>query len=137
MSRQRKPFSTGRYLGEDANRIATEERRVEVPGQRGPIVMPFSFPGTLSTQESGRWYPLQGGRIIRAHASLNTAGSTSTVVTVKVDGVVVETITFTASDQLEDPGIDAIVGRGSYVTCEITTAGTSAAGLVVQIVLAP
>lgn len=101
-------------------------------------VAPFSQYGavTLTTAaDAPAWIVGQGGGtggfIDAATLYLSTAGSTSTVVTIYVNGVSIGTVTYASGDTT--PQTDALtatrVAVGARVTARVTTAGTGAKGL--------
>jgi len=106
--------------------------------QQKTEIVPFSQYGAVSTTTLGdscAWIVGQdggtGGLIDEGTMFLSTAGSTSTVITIYVNGSSIGTITYTSGDTT--PQTDALtptrVVLDDVVRCVVTTAGTGAAGL--------
>ena len=103
----------------------------------GAGVMIFHQPGTVALSPSvvARWHP-PASSSLAVVASLGTAGSSSTVVTFYKNGSAISggTVTLTSSDQYESATIAATFnGTTDYLTARVTTAGTTAAELVVAV----
>lgn len=114
-------------------RVEALERRFNEPPQGPPLPCPpFHHSGTLTVSESGEWPTIYGGNLIRVVATLSTAGSTSTVATVRRTGVALVTITFAAGVVYFDTGAGYAFTAADTLSVEITTAGTGATDLVVQ-----
>ncbi len=98
-----------------------------------PLEATFSHAGTPTTAASARWYPRRTATLTRVIASLATAGTTSTIVTVYVNGGSQGTITL-ASGVNKNTGTfdDVLVADTDYLTVAATTVGTGAAKLTVQ-----
>lgn len=101
-------------------------------------VAPFSQYGTVTltaAADSAAWVvgtlSGKGGLVNSATLSLSTAGSTSTVVTIYVNGNSIGTVTYASGDTT--PQTDALTATrcavGAKITARVTTAGTGAAGL--------
>lgn len=102
-------------------------------------ILPFSTTGTgLPTTLSKPWIVRFGGKIREIRAALDTAGSTDTVVSIKINGVEITTITITAGNTTatklipKRTTIDNTVVKGDIATVQVTSAGTGASGLSVQ-----
>lgn len=101
-------------------------------------IVPFSQYGAVAlttAADSTGWVVGQaggvGGFIDEGTINLSTAGSSSTVVTVYVNGVSIGTLTYASGDTT--PQTDALtptrVVVGDRITARVTTAGTGAKGL--------
>lgn len=106
--------------------------------QAFPSNVEFSFAGALAATTSPK-HPVQAGaHIVRVMATLLTAGSTSTVLTLMVNGAnQTPTITFGTSgagSTFQDVTFDFTVNATDVVQVAITTAGTGAKDLVVNII---
>jgi hypothetical protein len=86
--------------------------------------------------------PIHGGSftIVSISARLGTAGSTSTVIDINKNGTTIfgtqgNRPTFASSGKLATVGAFSVstLTTGDYLTCDVDTAGTSAAKLVVDI----
>lgn len=93
----------------------------------------FSHAGVLTSAESPPWEPETSGSRLRIKFLLGTAGSTSSVLTVYVDGVSVGTVTLAAAATKGVETFDvAIAADSNLVTVAVTTLGTGAADATVQ-----
>lgn len=123
-------------------RVDDLERRLRArsaakPPAAEPLEGIFSLAGALTTVASGRWYPRRTGTLTNVFASLDTAGSSSTVVTVYVDGASQGTITLGSGVNKSSVTFDdVLVADTDYLTVAVTTVGTGAANLTVQARLA-
>lgn len=101
-------------------------------------IVPFSSYGAVAlttAADATGWVVGQGGStggfIDQGTISLSTAGSTSTVVTIYVNGSSIGTLTYASGDTT--PQTDALtptkVVVGDLITARVTTAGTGAKGL--------
>lgn len=97
-----------------------------------PLEATFSHAGTPTTATSGRWYPRRTARLTDVVVSLGTAGSSSTVVTVYVNGGSQGTITLGSGVNKATGTFDDVLTTDDYLTVAATTVGTGAANLVVQ-----
>lgn len=118
-------------------RIEDLERRLrarstERPAPEPPLEAVFSHSGTPTTSASGRWYPRRTATLGQVFAS-RTAGTTSCVVTVYVNGGSQGTVTISGTG-LTGTGTfdDVLVGDTDYVTVAATTVGTGTTDLTVQ-----
>ena len=82
----RRPLIQTDGIGSVARRLDMEERRTEVPAPPPTFGQTFTHPGAITVLVSGRWYPFQGGRLVRAHCSLATVGSSPTVIDLYLNG---------------------------------------------------
>ena len=97
-----------------------------------PYEMAFSLPGLVYVSESGRARHPIGGRLIIVDAHLQTAGSTTTVLTFKKAGVSIGTLTLGASATNAERSFDEIFSaRQEVLSVAVTTAGTDAEDLTV------
>lgn len=96
----------------------------------------FSLQGAVYTAVSGRYWPQRAGRLLDVTANVDVAGTTDTVLDVRLDGSTVGTVTIPAgstaveylelTDTFDGPRID-------HVTVAVTSAGAGARDLVVQV----
>lgn len=123
-------------------RVEDLERRLRTratdrPTALEPLEATFSHAGTPTTDESGRWYPRRTATLTAVVASLGTAGSSSTVVEVSVNGGVQATVTLGSGVNLgNDTAAAVLVADTDYLTVAATSVGTGAADLTVQARLA-
>lgn len=119
-------------------RVEDLERRLRArstdrPADAEPLEAPFFHGGPLSTTTSGRWYPRRTATLSQVWCSLDTAGSTSTVVTVYVNGGSQGTVTIPGSANTGSATFDdVLVADADYLTVAATTVGTGAEDLTVQ-----
>lgn len=98
-----------------------------------PEIFVFNYNGALTASESDRYYPLLNSNLSFVLLSLSTAGSSSTVVDVNRNGSQIAQVTLASSDQFEVKTLGDIYDvKTDYLTFEVTTVGTGAAGLVCQ-----
>lgn len=103
------------------------------PTRTEPLEAVFSHAGTPSTEPSARWYPRRTARLVSVLASLATAGSSSTVVTVYVNGGGQGTVTLGSGvNKATAVFDDVLVADADYLTVAATTVGTGAEDLTVQ-----
>lgn len=99
---------------------------------------PFSFPGPISTDTSGHYRPITATRIVRWQCSLRVAGTTATTIALIVNGSTVDTMTIggggTGVADFDSAPYEADVSTGTIVQVAVTTAGTSAEDLLVQVI---
>jgi hypothetical protein len=123
-------------------RVEDLERRLQArtagrPPAAEPLEAVFSHAGTPTTATSARWYPRRTATLSDAIVSLGTAGSSSTVVTVYVNGGSQGTITLGSGVHANSGTFDdVLVADTDYLTVAATTVGTGAADLTVQARLA-
>lgn len=97
-----------------------------------PEIVVFNLNGTLSVVTSDPYVPQKRSRLATVACVLGAAGSSSTVVSIKKNGVELTTVTLASSDTYEPKNVGTRFGVGvDKLTIGVTTAGTSAAGLVV------
>lgn len=119
-------LGTPEHLTHLYERVARLERR------RPRHSVPFSYAGAVAVSASTPWVPQEGGVLTEARALLGTAGSSSTVVTVYVNGSSVGTVTLTSGQTNESTALsEALVADTDVVTVGVTTAGTGAEDLTV------
>lgn len=98
----------------------------------------FSLPGRLYITESGLWYPPNfGGRLVEVVASLRVAGSTDTIVAIKLNDTTIATggtITIPAGQRaVVSQSADEFVSASDFFTVACTTPGSGAQYLTVQL----
>lgn len=92
-----------------------------------------NMPGAVVLDTSDPWPASQRVRLYRFATALATAGSTSTMVKVAVNGADVHTVVIPASYTEHDGFMgDIYLTKGDVLTLEVTAAGTGAEGLVVE-----
>jgi hypothetical protein len=103
------------------------------------VVTPSNFSqATLDTTTSPRWQPEKTMRLTQVDATLDTPGSTSTVVVVKKNGSTVATLTLAAGQYHETSLLfSTVYSPTDYMTVTTTSVGTGAANLNVQMVGGP
>lgn len=99
---------------------------------------PFTLAGPVYVSESPRWYlPNFGGRLVRAVVSLDTPGTTDTIVVIRVNGDPITGGTITipgGADVVFNQSVDVYLsGDSDYVQVAVTTAGAGAEDLTVQL----
>lgn len=136
----------GPVLSELEQRAAALGRRTTQPGPgqgaatlndsaaRTVYVIPFSFSGALSLSASPRYYPHIATRLVSVHVSLDTAGTSSTVLTVNKNGSALSTTITLASGVHANSATfyEGLTADLDYLTMEVTTVGAGAADLVAQ-----
>lgn len=119
-----------------AQRLATLERKRPTgdrPTPTEPLEAVFSHAGTPTTQPSGRWYPRRTATLTDVLVSLDTAGTSNTVVTVYVNGGSQGTITLGSGVHSATGAFDdVLVADTDWLTVAATTVGSGAADLTVQ-----
>lgn len=95
---------------------------------------PFSYPGPVALDVSGHYRPVKATRMVRWQASLRVAGTSTTTVSLLVNGVSVDTISLAAGDQYETEPITVDLSIGSVVQVQTTAVGPGAEDLVVQVI---
>lgn len=119
-------------------RIEDLERRLrarstERPAAAAPLYAEFAQSASVSVASSPRWYPARTATLEEVVASLDTAGSSNTVVTVYVNGGSQGTITLGSGVNKNSATFnDVLVADTDWLTVGVTTAGTGAAKLTVQ-----
>lgn len=94
----------------------------------------FSAPGAVTVfTGSSRFYVAGAGNIVLSKASLGTAGSTSTTVVIKKNGTTVHTDTIASGTNVITNNTTVAVAANDYITVDVTSAGTGAVDLVVQV----
>lgn len=130
------PTDEAQALSSIAARVEALERRTVVPDRpKTQDDVPFTLPGAISVSESPRYYSPSGGALVRVFASLRTAGTSATVVTVKVNGVAIGTVTIPSGSLTAStyPGEVRVAADSDYITVAVTTAGAGAKDLSVQV----
>lgn len=108
-------------------------RAVERPADAPPLEAVFSHPGTPTTAASARWYPPRTATLTEVIVSLATAGTSSTVVTVYIDGGSQGTVTLASGVHAATAEFDDVLQADTdYLTVAATTVGTGASDLTVQ-----
>lgn len=99
---------------------------------------PFSFPGPIAVDASGHYRPISATRIVRWSASLAVAGTSTTTVALVINGTTETTITLggggTGVADYEPQAFEIDVSTGTIVQVTVTSAGTDAEDLLVQII---
>jgi len=119
-------------------RVEDLERRLrtantERPLPLEPLEATFSHAGTPTTAASARWYPRRTATLTQVLVSLATAGTTSTIVTVYVNGGSQGTITLASGVNKNTATFDdVLVADTDHLTVAATTVGTGAKDLTVQ-----
>lgn len=121
-------------LVEYERRIYELERRRQVTDFDGPILPVFSLAGSMTLTESPPWYGLRMTPLNTAHCALLTAGSSSTVVTINLNGSALATVTLASSVKTGRAPLGINLGPDEYITAEVTTVGTGAADLTVRVI---
>lgn len=97
--------------------------------------LPFSygnFDTAVAVSESSSYTLRRSGPLGVWVATLEAAGSSSTTVDVKLEGVVLDTVTLASTDTYEELDLTGEWGSaGERLRVEVTAAGTGAEGLVV------
>lgn len=102
-----------------------------VSPERQPVFSrPFDVEDMVG-EESPAFVYTKGGGIERVVAVLRVAGTTSTVVSLRKNGVEFDTITLLAGDTVADLFVDLDFEFGDQFTVAVTTAGTDAADITV------
>ena len=96
-----------------------------------PII--FSYAGALAVSTSTPWTPVRNCAIYNCRALLGTAGTSSTVVTVYVNGSSIGTVTLTSGQTNVGAALTTtVVAQDTdVVTVGVTTVGAGAADLTV------
>lgn len=101
-------------------------------GGSPPSPVQFSLPGSVTASLSGPWMPDEDMTLVSVRALLGTAGTSSTVVTVYVNGSSVGTVTLASGATSAQADIYVeLVRNTDVVTLGVTTAGAGAAMLTV------
>lgn len=96
----------------------------------------FTHPGSLSTEISPRFYVRKNYRVDTWIASVDTVGSSQTVVVVLVNGVTAATLTIPASENKATDDTDVWLTKDEdYVQVQVTSIGAGAEDLTVQGIL--
>lgn len=102
-----------------------------VPPQRQPV---FSRPFLLSdalNNESPPWVFILSGHLVRFVAAVRVAGSTDTVVSMRLNGVQFTTITIPAGVNTGQVVIDQPFSETDFLTTIITSAGVGASDITI------
>lgn len=117
-----------------ARRVGILERRTIDRGADTRREIVFTLPGALIGSTSPKYYVRDGGLVTSVLCSLGTAGSTSTTVQIKRDGVVVRTITLAAGVTVARAVPQVPLGADQEaLTVTVSAAGTGARDLTVQV----
>ncbi len=93
---------------------------------------PFSLPGPVSLAASGRYHPAIARRVVEVVASLSTAGTSSTTLEWRKNGVVQVSMVLVAGVTYLAVPVNVEMLPTDYLTVATTAAGAGAVGLVVQ-----
>lgn len=107
---------------------------VERPGPLPPPTRelpPFSLPGLVAISESGRFYPPRPTRVVRVGAALQIAGSGSTTVQIRKNGVAAKTLTVPAGATRATDDSTFSLSTNDYLSVAVTAVGAGASDLVV------
>lgn len=121
-----------RILGDLASRVGVLERRVTARAASVDTSQEiiFSYAGALATGTSPPVRVWQGGNLAVIAVTFGTAGSTSTVLTVKKNGTSVGTVTVPSSTTLYNGAVTArFAADVDVLTLTVTTVGTGAADM--------
>jgi hypothetical protein len=120
-----------RILGAIERRVTILERRVDPRAAivDGSFEITFSFAGALTVLASPPKRIWKGGNLSFLAVALGTAGSTSTVLTVKRNGTVVATVTVPSSTTAHNGEVSARFVPDDVLVVSVTTAGTGAANM--------
>lgn len=99
----------------------------------------YNLTGPLTESRSDDWPTLRSWLLTDWVVSLTVAGSDDTDVDLLIDGVVVASMTLAAGETIASASLDHIdiAALETMVAAEVTTAGTDAEGLVVQVYGSP
>lgn len=127
-------MSAGTINGRDPQAMpASASAAASTPTRPASVDLPpWSLPGAVYVSESGRYYS-QPTTIRSIRASLDTAGTSTTTVTVYVNGVSADTITLTSGTTTTTKAVSITVPALGYLKVGVTTAGTGAEDLTVQL----
>lgn len=96
--------------------------------------VPFSVGGTLNAATSPPWRFKNGARVEKVVAALGTAGTSNTVITLNKNGVAFGTVTLGPGVTFTTQTFNELFNADSdYLTVSITTAGSGAANLMVEV----
>jgi hypothetical protein len=118
-----------------AGRVAWLERRIRVGAGGADTTRDilFSYAGALTITESPPVRVRRGGRLGGFAVTLGTAGSTSTVLTIKQNGTAIATLTIPAGTAAYDIGLNnPFVANVDTLTVAITTVGLGAADMTAE-----
>ena len=123
-----------------ARRLERLERKTKSPERsKQEEIVPFSYSGAITLTPAGerpRWNVRTGGQVVSASLHLDTAGSSSTVMTFYLNSTTMGTITLASSDTDEEAYLgDYRAKPGDKISARITTAGTGAKGLSAFVIL--
>lgn len=121
-----------RILGDLARRIGILERRITAASASvdSSHEIIFSYPGDLTAATSPPARVWRGGNLTALAVTLDTAGSTSTVIDVLRNGSVVGTVTVPSSTENYNGEVSArFVADVDTLAIEITSVGTGAADM--------
>jgi len=121
-----------RILGDLATRIGILERRITTAAASVDTSQEivFSYAGALATGTSPPVRVWRGGNLVVVAVTFGTAGSTSTVLTVKRNGTSVGTVTIPSSTTAYNGNVVARFAADSdTLTLTVTTVGTGAADM--------
>jgi hypothetical protein len=111
--------------------------RTSTPEKHDPALQPmiFNYPGALAASIiSARWYVRRPAVATKITYSLQTAGTSTTTVTLLKNGSTWQTLSgLTTGVNKADAIISQLLAKDDYIQATVTTAGTGAADLTVQV----
>lgn len=94
----------------------------------------FTMSGPVTTLSgTQRYYAGASGTVTLSRASLGTVGTSTTTVVVKKNGTTVITLSLTSGTATITSSATVSLATGDYLTIDVTTAGTGAQNLTVQV----
>lgn len=117
------------------DRIDRLERRLaNLAGLRVVVDVPFTLVDVFVSTSPGYYFADPGGTIFEVVASLGTAGSSTTVISVTRNGNEIASITFGAGETFKKVRVTSdVVGNQDRLEVSVTTAGLGALDLTVQV----
>lgn len=109
--------------------------QAESPSSASNPEFVFAQSGPVTVSTSGRFKPRRSGRVVAVDAELEVAGTTATIVALRKNGVTVATLTIPAgaNEATSNVSIPFTGPRADYLNVAVTSAGTGAQAVTVQI----